>query len=413
MRIGHLRIKPTKYLLIAYFLYDVLISRKWFYVPGLSMLLIVLTIGCALLEYNNILTYAISSNGLVGSVYLFWVASVICSYLTAIDFSTAWDTLFRLFQYLGILIVCVLICVDEGKIDRIVHLLIFIAIIMGAIIFLKPIRYFASSEYTIYLTIAESTSPHTVGVYLLLGIWAALYCIPSYKTGFKSAVFLLGIIVFLTSAIFLTNSRKSLVGVPILLLFSLKPLADFLKKSLNSNKRILLILFAILLIVAGGVWVSMTDLLTQNNMVVRLGAGASDESNGVRIDEIEEAFTVFLHHPIIGVGFDNYRFYSSRHIYSHNTYVELLACCGLLAGAPFIIYLWKLTRMLMSRKYKNVEDGFFIYHRTMMLVLFVLILYLGMMQIMFYERTLMFALSIITSFVLLTDYNLKEKSVIS
>jgi len=80
-----------------------------------------------------------------------------------------------------------------------------------------------------------------------------------------------------------------------------------------------------------------------------------ESSAQARIDMYKQAWNLFLRHPVFGVGFGTYYFYSGRYAYTHTAFMELLACTGLLG---FILYysivfvLWRrLTRL--QRAYRG------------------------------------------------------------
>ena len=77
-----------------------------------------------------------------------------------------------------------------------------------------------------------------------------------------------------------------------------------------------------------------------------------ESSAQTRISMYKQAWGLFLSHPVFGVGFGTYYFYSGRYAYTHTAFMELLACTGLLG---FILYyalllsLWRrLTRLMRA-----------------------------------------------------------------
>lgn len=404
LRIGNIRIRLTKIFFFIFFFYVVIISNRWLYISRMTSILLFATVGCAFLEYKKYMRFAMGMYGLFAWSLLFLVLNLLFSCVTAVDLSQSYSAFSRYVQYLILMLVCILIGIDDGNLNYFCVLLITLAITMVVLIYTQPVIYFASSDYTIYLTISETASPHVVGIYILFGLWALLYGLPRYKPGFMTTILLMILMVVMVGAIFLTNSRKSLVGVAILVIFSFRPLVLFMRQSLSSQKRVFISLCIGIAVIAVLVWVSTTELLQSNNMVSRLTVGVNEESNSTRLNLISEAFDVFLKHPIFGVGMDNYRYYSLQGIYSHNTYVELMACCGLLGGLPFICFVGKMIMVLLSRRFKKLvqtsKRGS--YHHRMIIAMMILLLYIGFMQIMFYERTLMFALSVIVTYIIMT-----------
>jgi O-antigen ligase len=62
---------------------------------------------------------------------------------------------------------------------------------------------------------------------------------------------------------------------------------------------------------------------------------------------IATGFEIFKRYPILGIGLNNFRFYSELHngidLYSHNNYIEILSGLGIIG---FIIYYWIFLRIL-------------------------------------------------------------------
>lgn len=102
--------------------------------------------------------------------------------------------------------------------------------------------------------------------------------------------------------------------------------------------------------------------------------------------KIQDAFRVFLNHPIFGVGLDNYRFFSVFSMYSHNTYAEILACTGIVGGIAFIAVIFSPLKVIVKEavsgirnKTRSVADSFNI-------ILAVIFLYICMTQICIYNQ---------------------------
>lgn len=93
---------------------------------------------------------------------------------------------------------------------------------------------------------------------------------------------------------------------------------------------------------------------------------AADVSLRSRSSYIEIGFALFKEHPILGVGIDNARLYTSRNVYLHNNFIELLADGGLVG---FVLYYWMYFYLLI--RYLYVEKG----QQTDHVVCFVILLF--------------------------------------
>jgi len=83
-----------------------------------------------------------------------------------------------------------------------------------------------------------------------------------------------------------------------------------------------------------------------------------DSANGsgstyVRMDLINIGIEVFLRKPITGHGLGSFQFLNKYHGYAHNTYVELLACTGLIGTVLYyampVFLLIKTTAVRMAK----------------------------------------------------------------
>jgi len=74
-----------------------------------------------------------------------------------------------------------------------------------------------------------------------------------------------------------------------------------------------------------------------------------------RIGMYSQAWNLFLEHPVFGVGFGTYYFYSGRYAYTHTAFMELLACTGLLGFVLYYGLIFTLWRRL-SRLLKAYRD---------------------------------------------------------
>jgi O-antigen ligase len=62
-----------------------------------------------------------------------------------------------------------------------------------------------------------------------------------------------------------------------------------------------------------------------------------------RIDLYSEAWKYFLQNPIFGLGFNQFRLYNSKGMYSHSTYMEILANTGMVGAVLFFApHIWCL-----------------------------------------------------------------------
>ena len=110
-----------------------------------------------------------------------------------------------------------------------------------------------------------------------------------------------------------------------------------------------------------------------------------------RFDLIIDACKVFLQHPVLGVGWNNYRYYSFSGQYAHNTYVEVLACTGIL-GSSFAYAMWWVQIKSVYLAIKNRISKVLIAN---IISLFLVLVFIDAVQIMYYNSTLLMVMNLL------------------
>ena len=118
---------------------------------------------------------------------------------------------------------------------------------------------------------------------------------------------------------------------------------------------------------------------------------SEDVSDVNRIEMVKDAFGVFKSHPIVGVGWNNYRLYSSSGTYSHCSYVEVLACTGVIGAALF--YYWLYIAVRNAVKFLREKKRYIVSVNLIALVL--VFLFINLVQIMFYNTYLLLIIHLI------------------
>lgn len=75
---------------------------------------------------------------------------------------------------------------------------------------------------------------------------------------------------------------------------------------------------------------------------------------------LQEAIDVGNSNPIVGVGPGNFVYYSKYHIFSHCTYTELYANCGLVAVIIYIVIILYFV-ITQFKRYKNSRDNMYLF----------------------------------------------------
>ena len=207
--------------------------------------------------------------------------------------------------------------------------------------------------------------------------------------------------------IILTASRKALVGCIILILYwgvlCLKP---YLKRMRHMQKVVLIsvTVFAILVIAQYYGTFFINESINMQDRFLKLSTQGITDDN--RMYLIKDAIKVFLEHPIIGVGWNNYKFYSIYSMYSHCSYVEVFACTGIVGSILIYYLLLILCKGVFSNKYK-IEDT--ICH-NMNILLLLLFLFNSTMQIVFYNNNLLMIMHVIVATIMIKKTSIDNRT---
>jgi O-antigen ligase len=263
--------------------------------------------------------------------------------------------------------------------------------------------FFRGSEIYSRLSISESTNVNSVGVVMMFGIGLALYRFIRAK---KNAKTIIALILFLLPCIYilvLTVSKKAIIGTAALLVGWMIICYGKAFSKMNFFVRLLIIALFIGIGYYAYVWFTTTQANTYQYILYRFNSIndlSAERSSGERLALIREGLKIFSDHPVLGVGYNNYRYYSNIGLYSHCFYIEILACTGITGTLIFMIPLSSsfAKYMPLIKRAKN-HDSWAAIEAKYFLFIFLVLLVLSWTQIIFYEFTLMYVLSLLISFV--------------
>jgi putative inorganic carbon (hco3(-)) transporter len=150
-----------------------------------------------------------------------------------------------------------------------------------------------------------------------------------------------GIIPFAWQATFLTGSRGGLVGLAVI----------SLGIALRSKSKFIGLIILLGLVIA---------FVLQGETIKERGATMlekqQDESVLGRFEAWKVAIAMCKEHPLTGVGIGNFvpafQDYSGKHpLVAHNTFFQLTAESGLLAGLSYLFLAWGVLKHLLKKKY--------------------------------------------------------------
>ena len=177
------------------------------------------------------------------------------------------------------------------------------------------------------LVISLHSNANSLGNLCIICVCTGIYIAFTFKKGWLALLLSLPITFYVA---ILTASKKALlISALVLLLYIMFRYKDWLREHFIGIVLITT-LIALLVFLNRNQIIHAWETTTVYTRIQR----SSDIDVG-RITLYEEAFNVFKAHPIFGVGYRCFQFYSSSGLYSHSAYAEVLAGTGIIG-----ILLW-------------------------------------------------------------------------
>ncbi len=341
---------------------------------------------------KNKRSYKLGFYSIVPLFFVYCLYSFISGLIVHYDFSYLVSSLTRFSAYTVLFYdICYISKVDNSM-NWIIKILSFVSLVCSLYTIFRGISV-RGSYGTQVIVMGEHTNTNTLGVIMVIGMFTTLYIR-------KNKGLLITLLVLFSElyVIVLSASRKALIaGLILLVLWEIELLVNS-DKEIKMKFRIfgLLVLFI-------GVFVTIIYLryyYYDSSLYVRMlnfESGVKD-----RTDLIQKSVQLWKTSPFVGIGFDQVRKYIG--LYSHNTYVELLACSGLLGvsiwSVFFVIMLKRIFVVLNNYRKTNVS-----YQLFFLFIMLLIELFLGMGQIWFYDFEHMVILCVIFGSFRLVDLN--------
>ena len=242
---------------------------------------------------------------------------------------------------------------EEGNINWILNILILCGIICSAYIFFRGYEYETSGVNAI--TLGEDSNPNIFGLVMITSIFALIYDFDKFKKRIALNIIL---IATFSVVVIMTASRECFLTLGVVLIWWIFSFMNTLAKEEGSNKKLFHnSIYQILLLVGiifGIIYLTKnfesTSIYTKIMNSITKGDGVTS-----RTKLYSEAWILFKRHYPVGVGFDQFRFYSSEGLYSHSTEIaSCLGLCGLLIFfvPVFLKYFEMMFVFLHNRDYK-------------------------------------------------------------
>lgn len=217
---------------------------------------------------------------------------------------------------------------------------------------------------------------NTVGQVLAFSILFSIYL---YKLKNQKIYLLFCVPQFL--AILFTESRKSII-IPVLGIIFIYLLEKRVMKRKTIYKFLVFVTVLLLLWIAvksAGVEIFSESLKRRMEALIKSVTGQeNDWSIYLRRFFINTGLNIFKEHPIYGIGVNNFAYYVKNFTdytvarYSHNNYIEMLSCLGIIGFALYYWFYSSLMIKLIKNVIHNRTDSLFIIICSIMAVLMIM-----------------------------------------
>lgn len=249
------------------------------------------------------------------------------------------------------------------------------------------------------LSFDEEFNSNTLGVMLTYGVWCIIFTLNYKQTSLIRIVSTIVLVLVVFYILVQTGSRKSVLGSLLMFVLFLIYILFF-----GEGEKIkLLYKFFIVGAIIGlffFVYIRYIDVFLEaaDTFLFRMeNIDSSEEDRGAII---KDSFRVWTDHPLFGVGLDNVRYYTVSKLYSHNSYVEVLACTGIIGAALVYTIFWRMIAFLYKsiRGFKSVMNEASAFYIAILILFYLLVC---VVQINIYNQTHMFMTYFILSFIAL------------
>lgn len=378
--------KLSKVFFVIFVYYIIWFQRAFFQISGLPFILGMLMIGCMLT--HKLLLYR-SVELVILSPLIWWLVFAVfifsTGYFIAADRFLLIDSVISYIQTLIMMIYIIDVSAQEKSVDFFIKVLIILGLIMSI-----NLIFFGYDRYG-QIMISELSNPNSDGLTVLFCL-SALLLITKVKMDWKLLISILLIFLF-SYAVILTSSRKSFASVIFMVVvWYFLVFRDYMRKY-SFGKR-LFIIFGVLTLF-GVVIINFFPIFLDSHLYYRLTEGVGYEGDELRLLMYKTAYENFRSHPLIGIGYNQFRVYFGT--YSHSTYAEIISNSGIIGTilyfVPYGIIVLKLMQVVLYSKDVIVSN-----QAKLFLILMVLLVILGFGVIHFYGITFNILFSLMIAF---------------
>lgn len=253
-----------------------------------------------------------------------------------------------------------------------------------------------------------ANNPNTLGVRAVYSAIPLLMTIPTlFLWKNKKSILSFFLLSLLMSLIIATASRKSAIAFIILLTGFVAIHMGNSKKGVNYIKIMLigafmavLLQFVIPIIIEG-------TIMQERFVDLEESGGVTED---IRYTMVMFGLELFYENPIFGVGLDNYRYHAPFHMYSHNDYIESLACTG---GVGFVLYqlFWVFILIRAGKLLHKAEDRENRFYIGMIAIGVITIKIVALGQILYQQPAGMIILATFSAATWVLDKKVKNKEI--
>ena len=318
------------------------------------------------------------------AIYAFFIGNVI-----AVRRSYCLSTVATFFAHSLICFAVYYISREEKSVNWIMNILILCGVICSAYSYLRGFSYNTSGVDAV--TLGEESNPNFLGLVMITSIFALIFDFDKFR---KRIILNTVLLTAFSVTIILTASRENFVALIFVLFTWMFAFMNALAKESPSGGKTfhnsIYQIFVLTGITIGIVYFinhfAGTGLYTKIINALSKGEGITS-----RAKLYKEAWILFKRHYPVGVGFDQFRFYSSFGIYSHSTYAEIAACLGVFGLSIFFIPVFWTYFKIAHSYFKNRD-----YTNSILFIMFTAELILSFGLIVVYEFYQMIALTLIS-----------------
>lgn len=315
--------------------------------------------------------------------FVFIAITIFSSLLIATNKAASIDVMETFFDSLFLGYVIIRSVLRSGKVNIILYAWIASAVVLTTAIIFTGGTVIAGGR----VTISEELNVNTLGIFMTFAVWAVLYFISNTRISIVNAIVSICLIAAFLYVIILTASKKSIVITVLLIaVWGLWCFRPILKRMSITQKLLITLGFAIVvffIVREFSIFFNEASVLLLNRLENVKGSTVQ------RTALIRDALLVFLKNPGLGVGWNNYKYYSIYGMYSHCTYVEILACTGMIGAVlGTVMSVVSLKGLFLYIKFNKYSANLGL-KNVWMVVLLIVLLIDGATQIIFYNANLL------------------------